>query len=103
MAEPSEGFFAGCALCTNEELNSADDDEASLNKFYQTMYSRYTSGSVIGNGNVKNDFLKEITLPPNAGDTVKAKFYSDLAVGISAVRAVRSFMSSKSTYRYTIC
>jgi hypothetical protein len=98
MAEPSEGFFAGCALCTNEELNSADDDEASLNKFYQTMYSRYTSGSVIGNGNVKNDFLKEITLPPNAGDTVKAKFYSDLAVGISAVRAVRSFMSSKSTY-----
>ena len=96
MAEPSEGFFSGCALCTKKELDSSTRDENSLQNFYEIMYQRYISGSVVGAGNVKKDFLKEITLS-NASN--KATFYSDLVVGISAVKAVRNFMATNSSYK----
>lgn len=94
MAEPSEGFFAGCALCTNQEMNAATADETTLQNFYEIMYQRYMSNAVVGAGKVKKDFEKAITL---TSSTKKDKFYSDLVVGISAVKAVRNFLSSSST------
>jgi len=95
MAEPSEGFFAGCALCTNQELNAATANETSLQNFYEIMFQKYNSAGVVGAGGVKNDFLKEVTL---ANAKNKATFYSDLVIGISAVKAVREFMATSSTY-----
>ncbi len=96
MAEPSEGFFAGCALCSNLEMDAAVKDETSLQNFYNTMYQRYTGPSVIGAGSVKKDFEKAVTLTPS---TKKDKFYSDLVVGISAVKAVRSFLATNSAMK----
>lgn len=96
MAEPSEGFFAGCALCSNLEMDAAVKDETSLQNFYNIMYQRYTGPSVIGAGNVKKDFEKAVTLTPS---TKKDKFYSDLVVGISAVKAVRSFLATNSAMK----
>ena len=96
MAEPSEGFFAGCALCTNQEMDAALKDETSLQNFYNVMYQRYTSNGVIGAGNVKKDFEKAVTLGPSVK---KDKFYSDLVVGISAVKAVRSFLATNSAMK----
>lgn len=96
MAEPSEGFFAGCALCTNQEMDAAVANETSLQNFYDIMYQRYMSGAVVGAGNVKKDFEKVITL---SSSVKKDKFYSDLVVGISAVKAVRQFLAGSSTTR----
>jgi hypothetical protein len=96
MAEPSEGFFAGCALCTNQEMDAALKDETSLQNFYNVMYQRYMSNGVIGAGNVKKDFEKAVTLGPSVK---KDKFYSDLVVGISAVKAVRSFLATNSAMK----
>ena len=95
MAEPSEGFFAGCALCTNQELNAATANETSLQNFYDIMFQRYNSNQVVGAGAVKNDFLKEVTIGNSKN---LATFYSDLVIGISAVKAVRNFMATSSTY-----
>ena len=96
MAEPSEGFFAGCALCTNQEMDAAVKDETSLQNFYNQMYQRYMGGAVVGAGNVKKDFEKAVTLGPSVK---KDKFYSDLVVGISAVKAVRSFLARSSAMK----
>jgi hypothetical protein len=96
MAEPSEGFFAGCALCNNQEMDAAVKDETSLQNFYNLMYQRYMGPAVIGAGNVKKDFEKAVTLTPS---TKKDKFYSDLIVGISAVKAVRSFLAKNSAMK----
>ena len=96
MAEPSEGFFAGCALCTNQEMDAAVANETSLQNFYNIMYQRYMSAGVVGAGKVKKDFEKAVTLTPT---TDKAKFYSDLVVGISAVKAVRQFLTSSSAMK----
>ena len=95
MAEPSEGFFAGCALCTTQELNAATANETSLQNFYDIMFQRYNSSQVVGAGAVKNDFLKEVTIGNSKN---LATFYSDLVIGISAVKAVRNFMATSSTY-----
>jgi len=96
MAEPSEGFFAGCALCTNQEMDAAVANETSLQNFYNIMYQRYMSAGVVGAGNVKKDFEKVITL---TSSTKTDKFYSDLVVGISAVKAVRQYLAASSTMR----
>lgn len=96
MAEPSEGFFAGCALCTNQELDASTANETSIQNFYNIMYQRYMSAGVVGAGKVKKDFEKAVTLTPT---TDKAKFYSDLVVGISAVKAVRQFLASSSAMK----
>jgi hypothetical protein len=96
MAEPSEGFFAGCALCTNVEMTAAVKDETSLQNFYNSMYQKYMSGAVVGAGNVKTDFEKVITLGTG---TKTDKFYSDLVVGISAVQAVRDFLAKSSAMK----
>ena len=47
-------------------------------------------------GNVKKDFEKAVTLGPSVK---KDKFYSDHVVGISAVKAVRSFLATNSAMK----
>ena len=74
---------------------TATANETSLQNFYDIMFQRYNSSQVVGAGAVKNDFLKEVTIGNSKN---LATFYSDLVIGISAVKAVRNFMATSSTY-----
>lgn len=95
MAEPSEGFFAGAVLCKDSELSGATTNETTLRKFINTLNDAYDDRCE-GAGNDKATFKRLITLHDEVD---KSKFYTDAIVGVSAAKAVKSFMKQQSTFK----
>ena len=95
MAEPSEGFFAGAILCKDSELSGATANETTLRKFINTLNDAYDDRCE-GAGNDKANFKRLIELHDEVN---KEKFYTNAIVGVSAAKAVKSFMKQQSTFK----
>lgn len=97
MAEPSEGMLAGVAFVSDTEINAAARDPLKLQQLLDTVIANVEGSNVEGIGNVKNDFLKKMRLDGENTDQV----YTDLLVGMSAMKAVRDYLKTDAFDRIT--
>ena len=97
MAEASEGMLAGVAFINDTKINAASNDPNKLQALLNEVIANVEGNNVEGIGNVKNDFLKTMKL--DGGNTDKV--YTDLLVGMSAMKAVRQYLRTNAYDRIT--
>jgi len=97
MAEASEGMLAGVAFINDTKINAASNDSNKLQALLNEVIANVEGNNVEGIGNVKNDFLKTMKL--DGGNTDKV--YTDLLVGMSAMKAVRQYLRTNAYDRIT--
>lgn len=90
MAEASEGMLAGVAFISDTVINAASKDANKLQALLNDVIANVEGNDVEGIGTVKNDFLKTMRLDGENTD----KVYTDLLVGMSAMKAIRNYLKS---------
>lgn len=91
MAEPSEATFAGCAFLSNAILDSKSNID-NIEELFSEVYSQFMSNKVQGS---KTGYISSGTLS-DLSSTKREALLTDLMVGISAVKGVRSWLKNKS-------
>jgi len=97
MAEASEGMLAGVAFISDTVINAAARDPNKLQALLNDVIANVEGNDVEGIGTVKNDFLKTMRLDGENTD----KVYTDLLVGMSAMKAVRNYLKTDAYDRIT--